>query len=249
MGTSWAWANTFRPSLVQGHLPADVQGAAETRFAAVWSAVGSGSATPLWLGTVNSMCRARYRFVWILRFEGTGLVWSFCHCGVLPLISLALHGHGRTRFAPPWCRRTCLPMIKERRNVSADVHGWPLKSALAHLIGTSWAWANAFRPSLVQTHLPADVQEAAETRFAAVWSAVGSGSATPLWLGTVNSGCRSRYRFVWILRFEETGLVRSFGHCEWLAVIAKAVSALVPRSATALQRKTCRPGVGGRLME
>ena len=164
--------------------------------------MGSGSATPLWLGTVDSMCRPRYRFVWILRFEGTGLVWSFCHCGVLPLISLALHGRGRTRFAPP-----CADALACRCSRSGG------------------------------------------NRFAAVWSAVGSGSATPLWLGTVDSMCRARYRFVWILRFEETGLVRSFGHCEWLAVIAKAVSALVPRSATALQRKTCRPGVGGRLME
>jgi len=25
----------------------------------------------------------------------------------------------------------------------------PLRSAAAHLIGSSWAWANAFRPSLV----------------------------------------------------------------------------------------------------
>ena len=116
-----------------------LHGRGRTRFAAVWSAVGSGSATPLWLGTVNSGCRARYRFVWILRFEGTGLVRSFGHCGALPLISLALHGRGRTRFAPPWCRRACLPMFKERRNVSADVHGPPMKkrvgSSHGHFMG------------------------------------------------------------------------------------------------------------------
>ena len=37
---------------------------------------------------------------------------------------------------------------KERRNASADAHGKPMYRASAHLIASSWTWANMFRPSL-----------------------------------------------------------------------------------------------------
>ena len=63
-------------------------------------------------------------------------------------ISLAVHGHRRTRSAAPWGVVSKTNVIKEGRNVFAHAHGVTMESSLLHLIGSSWTWADAFRRSL-----------------------------------------------------------------------------------------------------